>query len=419
MTTVQEAGPLTSSAELPPSSHVIVVNRWRERYAEYADYIDHRHHRVTYVSTEVGLAAVPQSAAGVAVVKATDDLDEVAAAVEDLVRRHGDPVRIVALKEDDLLVGAALRERWNVPGPRTDQLLPFRDKLVMVARVARAGVRVPAFAPVSDAADVLAFAEANGWPVVVKPTIGSSSFGVVRVDTPEELAELPLADGPYLVQAFNPHPIYHVDGSSDGATVSVVRTSRYLNNCMDFRGGAVLGSVEESDPAVQRLVADFAERVLHALTDRPTVFHLEVFVDRTAGVCTFLEIGARVGGAEIPLLWREVHDLDLMEVAFRNQLALPPVVIPPLRTDEVGGWLLVPAPESRPCRITGVTSMVGRSPGPYAEAVLDPGDVLPEADSYYEHVGGRFRFRGASTLAVEEAIQRTAEAFRVEAEPLR
>ncbi|MET7680656.1 biotin carboxylase [Streptomyces sp. NPDC005423] len=409
---------MASRTELPPSSHVVVVNRWRERYAEYADYVDHRRHRVTYVSTEVGLAAVPQAATGVAVVKATDDLDEVTAAVEDLVRRYGEPERIVALKEDDLLVGAALRELWNVPGPRTDQLLPFRDKLVMVDRVARAGLSVPAFAPAPDAGSVLAFAETHGWPVVVKPTIGSSSLGVVRVEAPEEVARLPFDDGPYLVQTFDPHPIYHVDGSFDGDTVSVVRTSRYLNNCMDFRGGTVLGSVEVSDPAVHLLVADFAERVVRALTDRPTVFHLEVFVDRTTGTCTFLEIGARVGGAEIPLLWREVHRLDLMEVAFRNQLALPPRALPVLGTDEVGGWLLVPAPERRPCRITEVTSMVGRLPGPYAEAVLEPGDVLPEADSYYEHVGGRFRFRGASTVAVEEAIQRTAEAFRVEAKPL-
>ena len=408
----------TAGAELPPSSHVIVVNRWRERYAEYADYIDHRQHRVTYVSTELGLAAVPATAAGVAVVKATDDLAEVTAAVDDLVRRYGVPERIVALKEDDLLVGAALREQWQVPGPQTDQLLPFRDKLVMVGRVARAGLAVPAFAPAPDAGSVLAFAATNGWPVIVKPTIGSSSFGVVRVDGPGDVSGLRFADGPYLVQAFNPHSIHHVDGSCDGDTVSVIRTSRYLNNCMDFRGGTVLGSVEESDPAIQRLVADFAGRVLRALTDRPTVFHLEVFVDRTAGTCAFLEIGARVGGAEIPLLWREVHGLDLVAVAFRDQLALPPLAIPPMRTDEVGGWLLVPAPERRPCRITEVTSMVGRSSGPYAEAVPEPGDVLPEADSYYEHVGGRFRFRGASTAAVEEAIQRTAATFRVEAEPL-
>jgi hypothetical protein len=38
--------------------------------------------------------------------------------------------------------------------------------------------------------------------------------------------------------------------------------------------------------------------------------------------------------------------------------------------------------------------MVGRHAGPYAEALLKVGKVLPDADSYCEHVGGRFRFRG-------------------------
>jgi hypothetical protein len=44
--------------------------------------------------------------------------------------------------------------------------------------------------------------------------------------------------------------------------------------------------------------------------------------------------------------------------------------------------------------------------------------VLPAADAYYEHVGGRFRFRGSSSADVEAAILATAAAFRVSGEPL-
>ena len=54
--------------------HVVIINRWREHYADYADYLDHSTHRVSYVSTEVGLGAVPPEAADVALVGATDDL---------------------------------------------------------------------------------------------------------------------------------------------------------------------------------------------------------------------------------------------------------------------------------------------------------------------------------------------------------
>jgi hypothetical protein len=62
--------------------------------------------------------------------------------------------------------------------------------------------------------------------------------------------------------------------------------------------------------------------------------------------------------------------------------------------------------------------MVGRDPGPYAEVLLRVGEILPDADSYYEHVGGRFRFRGKSCREVEAAIRATAADFRVSGEPV-
>jgi len=62
--------------------------------------------------------------------------------------------------------------------------------------------------------------------------------------------------------------------------------------------------------------------------------------------------------------------------------------------------------------------MVGARPGPYAETLPAPGDVLPAADSRYEHVGGRFRFRSRSTGDVEAAVLATAARFEVQAEPV-
>jgi hypothetical protein len=401
------------------AEHVVIVNRWAERYADFPRYLDHRAHRVTYVSTEVGLSAVPPQATEVVTVRATDDLAEVTAAVDGLARRHGAPDRVVALKEDDLLVGAALRERWGAPGPGLADLLPFRDKFLMATRVAAAGLSVPPFGLVSDARDVREFAGRVGWPVVVKPRIGSSSAGVVRLDGPGDLDGPSFAAGPQLAQRFDPRQIYHVDGVFTGERLLVLRASRYLNNCLEFRSGGTLGSVEESDPDITRVIADFTLRTMRALSTLALVFHLEMFLDAGTGACSFLEVGARVGGAEIPLLWREVHGHDLMETAFRIQLGLPVGAEAPRIAEEIGGWLLVPAPVNRPCRITEITPMVGRRPGPYAEVLLSVGDVLPDADSYYEHVGGRFRFRGESSHAVEAAIRAIAADFRVSAEPAR
>ncbi|MCW2934464.1 MAG: Biotin carboxylase [Actinomycetia bacterium] len=402
--------------ELNGAEHVVIINRWAERYADFSRYVDHRAHRVTYVSTEVGLAAIPPEATEVVTVKATG-LAEVTAAVDSLARRHGAPDRIVALKEGDLLTGAALREKWEIPGPRVDQLLPFRDKFLMLTRVAEAGLTVPAFALVPDARAVRGFAERAGWPVIVKPIAGSASAGVVRLNGPGDLNGLSFDEGPQLAQVFNPHQIYHVDGVFTGERLLVLRASRYLNSCLEFRGGGILGSVEESDPEITGIIAEFTLRAMRALSDRAQVFHFEVFVDADTGSCAFLEVGARVGGGETSFLWREVHGYDLMETAFRIHLGLQIREEVPQIADEVGGYLLIPAPANRPCRITEITPMVGRHPGPYAESLLKVGDILPDADSYYEHVGGRFRFRGESSQAVETAIRTIVADFRVSAEP--
>jgi hypothetical protein len=401
--------------------HIVIINRWREHYADYAHYLDHSTHRVSYVSTEVGLGAVPPEAADVALVDATDDLDQARDALAELHRRNGPAHRLVALKEDDLLVAAQLREETDLPGRRPAEVIRFLDKLLMCQTVAAAGLPVPAFAAATGPQPVLDLAESAGWPLVVKPRIGSSSAGVTVLNGPDDLAgSLPFTE-PMLVQAFNPHPIHHVDGVFTGRELACSRVSRYVNTCLGFRHGSFLGSVEEDDPAVNRAVEAAATAFLGALTDSPTPFHLELFVERGLdGVsCAFLEVGARVGGAEIPFVWRELHGFDLMRAAFDLQLGRPvPAREPGAGSGEIGGWLLVPAPARRPCLITEATSMLGRRPGPYAEVLLRPGDVLPAADAYYEHVGGRFRFRGASSVEVEAALTATATQFRVGAEPV-
>jgi len=409
-------------SELSPEgvrAHVVVINRWREHYAEYADYVDHTFHRVTYISTTVGLGSVPDTATDVVLVEATDDLAQARSALAELVRRHGPPHRIVALKEDDLLVGAQLRADYDVPGDRTSDLLRFRDKVLMCQAIASAGLPVPRFAAVDGPAPVLDLADRVGWPLVLKPRVGSSSEGVVLLAGPRDLAELSPFSEPMMAQAFNPNQIHHVDGVFTGTGLARWRVSRYVNTCLGFREGTFLGSVEVDDTEVVEAVGAAATRFLGALTATATPFHLEVFVERGSdGVsCSFLEVGARVGGAEIPFNWRVLHGWDLMRVAFDLQARTTPPPPGPA-TGEVGGWLLVPAPASRPCVITEATSMVGRTPGPYAEVLLGAGDVLPDADAYYEHVGGRFRFRGRSSSEVEVALVATAGAFRVHAEPV-
>ncbi|WP_149830776.1 ATP-grasp domain-containing protein [Streptomyces tailanensis] len=403
------------------SSHILVIHRWHDRYALYDRYIDHGAHRVTYVCTDLGANSVPQSAAALHVVSATHDLAEVMAAVTDLAARFGSPDRVVALHEGDLDTAAAVRERLGCAGQDPTGLARFRDKLAMAETVAEAGVPAPAFADAPDETAVRAFARRHGWPVIVKPRRGSGSRGVVRLDSEEDLVLLRGTPAePRLVQEFCGDAVFHVDGLWTGDRLGPWRASRYVNTCVDFTEGETLGSVEVDDAALLSAVGEFTAAAAGALSTEPWVFHVEVFVG-TAGNgrprLTFLEAGYRVGGAEIPFVWREVHGIDLMRAALEIQLGRSP---DPPAPDEwrTAGWLLAPAPIPAPCRVTAWDLPTPSTPGegPYAAIVPEIGQVIPRVPGY-EHVGARFRFQGSSAAAVERAIVSTAAGFRLRCEP--
>ncbi|MER5768955.1 ATP-grasp domain-containing protein [Streptomyces sp. NPDC001985] len=404
------------------SRHVLVIHRWRDRHAHYEEYLDHRAHRVTYVTTELGLASVPPGAAAARVVPATDDLGAVWSAVSALCADFGAPRRVLALNEGDLDTAATVRERLGCPGQTPGELARFRDKLTMNLTVAGAGVPVPRFADAPDESAVREFAGRHGWPVVVKPRRGTASRGVVRLDSPAGLTALRgLPPEPRLVQRFSPDEIFHVDGLWTGDRLGPWRASRYVNTCVDFTRGEALGSVEVDDPEVLGPLTGFLTRVAGALSTEPWVFHLEAFVrtPREGGApeFRFLEAGYRVGGAEIPFVWREVHGIDLMRAAADVQLGRRPDLPVPARW-RTGGWLLVPSPVPAPCRVTAwdLPEPPGPEDGPYASVIPAVGQVVPRVGGY-EHVGARFRFRGASSGDVEKAVVRTAARFRLECAP--
>ncbi len=73
--------------------------------------------------------------------------------------------------------------------PRPDALVNAQDKLVMRAAIERLGLPNPAWAAVASVADIAAFGEDNGWPVVLKmPRGGYDGKGVRVLANAEEAA---------------------------------------------------------------------------------------------------------------------------------------------------------------------------------------------------------------------------------------
>ncbi|MEV5982952.1 ATP-dependent carboxylate-amine ligase [Streptomyces sp. NPDC052114] len=230
---------------------------------------------------------------------------------------------VVARMESDLLRAARLRELLGLPGQDYAGALAFRDKIHMKTLVRRSGLEVPEFAPIRVLFDLLGFVREHGYPVVVKPALGSGSTGTRVLRGPEDLTRL-LADGlpeHAEVERFVEGQMYVVDGLVAAGTPVAAFVSRYLNDCLSFHDGIYLGSAQltRDHPLTDRLIG-YARTVLDALpTPECTTFHLEVFhtPDDRLVLC---EIGSRTGGALTSPAIRAATGFDLDEQWFRAQV---------------------------------------------------------------------------------------------------
>jgi biotin carboxylase len=160
-----------------PDGHLLIIHRWINGPADYASYVDHGRTAVSYVVNPRSEASVPAAAAAVVVADDTADLNQVRAAIAGPVGRFGPPQAVIALKEGDLAVAAALRQEFGCPGRRAVDLHRFLDKLAMLDAARAAGVDVPPYRLVRSAVQLSQFAETAGWPLVVKPLNGREPAG--------------------------------------------------------------------------------------------------------------------------------------------------------------------------------------------------------------------------------------------------
>ncbi|MFG1952141.1 5-(carboxyamino)imidazole ribonucleotide synthase [Micromonospora sp. NPDC048830] len=151
--------------------------------------------------------------------------------------------------------------------PPADALLHAQDKQVMRERLGELGAPNPAWRPVAEPADLVAFGEAHGWPVVLKAARGGyDGRGVWMVADAAQAAELAatlLAGGTRLIVeervALRRELAVQVARSPFGqvAAYPVVETVQVEGICVEVLAPAP-GLPEERAVAAQQLAIDLA-----------------------------------------------------------------------------------------------------------------------------------------------------------------
>ncbi|MFJ7899999.1 ATP-grasp domain-containing protein [Streptomyces sp. NPDC096198] len=326
-----------SSASLPNAPRVLVVEPASSGGATLIGVAAESGLRVVVASADTGdraLSDAVRTAAEQVLTVETNDQAALEAAVREAHERE--PFDAVLAGSDIYVaVTARVAHSLGLRGLPVDTVERVRDKSVMRAAVAAAGLRTPRFAEVTTEDELRAAAGHIGFPCVLKPVACSGSIHVSRADTPDELLSAfrrlvtdpvpdmgKLHEHRVLVEEYVEGPEFSADGyTADSVTTVVALTRTLLGPEPGFVEMGHLTPADVDDTAlktVESYVADVVAAV--NLTSGP--FHCELRLAADGPV--LIEIGARLPGDRIVELVRLVTGVSLPKVALADALAVDP-----------------------------------------------------------------------------------------------
>lgn len=226
--------------------------------------------------------------------------------------------RLEATVEAHISPAAKVREVCGIPGTSVQTAFLCRDKPAMKEALRRAGVPCAASTGARSAAEVIAFVERVGFPVILKPAAGAGAAGTYRCDTQEQLqraiAESHVDDGvETAVEEFiEGHEGFYDTICVDGQVVHEFICHYYPNVLEGMRQRWIspqIVSTNRVDADSYAEVKALGRQVIRALGIGTSATHMEWFYGPKG--LKFSEIGCRPPGVGAWDLYCAGNDLDL------------------------------------------------------------------------------------------------------------
>jgi hypothetical protein len=288
--------------------------------------------------------------------------------------------RLEATIEAQTLAAAQARESCTIPGTSVRTAWLCRDKPSMKDALRAAGVPTAASAAATAAADVHAFVDAIGFPIVLKPRTGAGAMDTTRVDDPAQLEQALGRFGGQGVESIaveefvEGHEGFYDTVSVDGhAAVDFV--SHYYPNVLEAMRARwispqfVVTNRLDSATDYQEL-RELGARVNAALGIGTSATHMEWFFGPKG--LRFSEIGCRPPGVGAWDLYSSGNDLDLYR-EWANSVVHGHVDARPSRRLATGIVALRPDRDGHITGYSGVDEAQGRRLGEWViDAHLPP-----------------------------------------------
>lgn len=267
-----------------------------------------------------------------------DTLD--AAAMTDAAARLG-AAGVLCWSEVRIEAAAMLAEALGLPGGEPKAIRQCRDKHLTRIALSAAGVPQPLSLPAADLTEALAAARRVGYPVVLKPRALAGSYGVVKVESADQLGEAfghvgqtRLAGAPayasdVLVEEYADGPEISIDAVCVNGEVTPLFVARKRLGFPPYfeETGHLVDAADPllTDASLRRMLT-----AAHAAVGLITGWtHTEIRLSGRGP--RLVEINARIGGDMIPYLGRLATGIDPGLAAAAVACATPAAISPTRR----------------------------------------------------------------------------------------
>ena len=325
--------------------------------------------------------------------------------------------RIEATIEAHIMATAQVREACTIPGTSVRTAWLCRDKPSMKQVLREAGVPTAASAAADSAAEVRAFAEQSGYPLILKPRSGAGAADTMRADDAAGLEHALGIFGEHgaesiAVEEFIEGHEGFYDTITVGGQVAVDFVSHYFPNVLDAMRTRWISpefiSTNRIDSAPEYAeLREMGRRDNAALGIETSATHMEWFFGPKG--LKFSEIGCRPPGVGAWDLYSAGNEMDVYR-AWADAIVGGETGQAPSRRYASGMVALRPGGDGQITGYTGVEEMQGR----YGEWVIDvhlppPGTATqPVEAGYMANAYVRMRHPDYDTLhAMLDTVGRT------------
>lgn len=215
----------------------------------------------------------------------------------------------------------------GLPSLSEDQVLWVRDKVKMKEKLKEIGLPVMNFTPINNQADILDFSEKFGFPMMFKPRKGFSSINTYKLSSIQDIHNLPIELKPdkFMVEAFNPHNEWAIDGLVQGGLVLDSYISHIpvspLRAVVENKINAHITTPKK--PKIFQFEArELLQKIVTGMNLKNGYIHMETFIDKQ-GEPTICEFGWRMAGCKIPENHSLAYGFDIYDVLLDIHIGKP------------------------------------------------------------------------------------------------